>query len=71
MDCQAAEITDDESSVKPSETIYKEPNKGIRPVTPDVEQLRQEIFKGKEQEIILQDKDTEVEEDFPTYSQDS
>jgi hypothetical protein len=53
MDCQAAEITDDESSVNPSETIYKEPNKGIRPVTPNVEQLRQEIFKDKEQEIIL------------------
>jgi hypothetical protein len=60
MDCQAAEITDDESSEKPSETIYKEPSKGIRSVSPDVEQLRQEIFKDKEQEIILQDEDTEV-----------
>jgi hypothetical protein len=29
--------------------------------------MRQEIFKDKEQEIILQDEDTEVEEDFPTY----
>ncbi len=36
-----------------------------------MEQVRQEIIKDKEQEIILQDKDTEVEEDFPTYSQDS
>jgi hypothetical protein len=33
--------------------------------------LRQEIFKDKEQETILQDEDTEVEEGFPTYSQDS
>jgi hypothetical protein len=67
MDCQAA-ITDDAVS----ETIYKGPNKGTKPVTPaDVEQVRQEIFKDKEQETILQDKDTEVEEDFPTYSQDS
>jgi hypothetical protein len=71
MDFQTAEITDDESSVEAPETIYKEPNKGTRPVTPDVEQVRQEIFKDKEQETILQDKDTEVEEDFPTYSQDS
>ena len=33
MDYQAAEITDDESSEKPTETIYKKPNKGIRPVS--------------------------------------
>jgi hypothetical protein len=71
MDYQAAEITDDESSENPPETIYKKPSKEIRPVSPDVEQLRQEIFKDKEQETILQDEDTEVEEDFPTYSQDS
>jgi hypothetical protein len=71
IDCQAAEITDDESSEEPSEISYKKPNKGIRPVSPDVEQLRQEIFKDKEQETILQDEDTEVEEGFPTYSQDS
>jgi hypothetical protein len=33
--------------------------------------MREEIFKDKEQETILQDEDTIVEEDFPTYSQNS
>ena len=70
MDCQAAEVTDDEASVWTPEVLYKEPNKGTRPVTPDVEQMREEIFKDKEQETILQGKDTIVEEDFHTYSQD-
>ena len=42
-----------------------------KPVTPDVEQMREKIFKDKEQETILQDEDTIVEEDLPTYSQDS
>ena len=71
MDCQAAEITGDESSENPPEAIYKQPSKEISPVSPDVEQLRQKIFKDKEQETLLQDEDTEVEEDFPIYSQDS
>jgi len=47
MDCQAAEIADDESSENPPETIYKQPSKEISPVSPDVEQLRQKIFKDK------------------------
>ena len=41
----------------------------MRPVTPDVEQMREGIFKDKEQETILQDEDIIVEVDFPTYSQ--
>jgi hypothetical protein len=68
MDCQAAEITDDGASVGTPEVMHKEPNRGTRPVTPDVEQMREEVFKDKEQETILQDEDTMVEEDFPTYS---
>ncbi len=36
-----------------------------------VEQMREEIFKGKEAEAILYDDETVEEEDFPTYSQDS
>jgi hypothetical protein len=43
MDCQAAKITDDEASVE----THKETNKETRPVTPDVEQMREEIFKDK------------------------
>jgi hypothetical protein len=71
MECPAAEITDDEASVGTPEVKHKELNSGTRPVTPDVEQMREEIFKDNEQETILQDEDTIVEEDFPTYSQDS
>jgi hypothetical protein len=71
MDCQAAEITDDEASLGTPEIIHKEPNKGTRPVTPDVEQMREEISKDEDQETVLQDKDTIVEENFPTYSLDS
>jgi len=71
MDCQAAEITDEEASVETPNAMHKEPSKGTRPVTPDVGQMREKIFKDKEQEAIIQDEDTIVEEDFPTYSQDS
>ena len=70
MDCQKAEKTDDEASVETPEITHKEPNKGTRPVTLDVEQMREEIFKDKDQETILQDEDTIVEEDF-SHSQDS
>ena len=58
MDCQAAEITDDESSVQMPEKL-------------DVDQMREEIFKVKEPETMILDEDTTVEEDSPTYSQDS
>jgi hypothetical protein len=71
MDCQTAYITGDESSIGTPEKTYKEPKEVTRPVTPDVEQMREEIFKDKEQETILQDEDVTVEEDYPTYSQDS
>jgi len=80
MDCQKAYITDDESSRGTPEKTHTEPKEGIRPVTLgegirpvtlDVEQMREEIFKDQEQETILQDKDETVEEDYPTYSQDS
>jgi len=53
MDCQAAKITDDEASVETPEVTHKETNKGTRPVTPDVEQMREEIFKDKDKETIL------------------
>jgi hypothetical protein len=76
MNCQAAEVTDDEGSVgtlKNSQEILRKEMDVIRPVTPtEVEQMREKIFKGKETEAILQDEDETVEEeDFPTYSQDS
>jgi hypothetical protein len=66
MDCQAAEVTDDETSVETlkisQETLEKEMD-GTRPVMPtEVEQMREEIFKGKETEAILLDEDETVEE---------
>jgi hypothetical protein len=71
MVCQTAYITDDESKVGTPEKTYKEPKEGTRPVTSDVEQMREEIFKDQEQETILHDEDETVEEDYSTYSQDS
>jgi hypothetical protein len=71
MDCQTAYITDEESSVGTPEKTHQEPKEGTRPVTPDVDQMREEIFKDQEQETILNDEDETVEEDYPTYSQDA
>jgi hypothetical protein len=75
MDCQAAEVTDDEASVeapKISQQTTRKEMDGIRPVTPtEVEQMREDIFKNKESEPILYDKEETVEEDFQTYAQDS
>jgi hypothetical protein len=75
MDCQVAEVTDDEASVEAPKISQDKSEKtmdGVRLVTPtEIEQMREEIFKDKESETILQDHDTTVEEDFPTYVQDS
>jgi hypothetical protein len=75
MDCQIAEVTDDEASVeapKISQHKSKKAMDGVRPIMPtEVEQMREEIFKDKESESILHDEDKTEEEDFPTYAQDS
>ena len=75
MDCQAAEVTDDEASVetpKISQETSKKEMVGIRQVTPtEVGQMREEIFKDKETEPISYDEEETEEEDFPTYAQDS
>ncbi len=70
MNCQAAEGTDDEASVEtpkiPQETLEKEMD-GKRPVTP-IEQMREEIFKGKETEAtLLEDETVEEEDDLCDY----
>jgi hypothetical protein len=44
MDCQTTEITDDESSLGTPEKTYKEPKEGTRPVTLDVEKMREGII---------------------------
>jgi len=69
MDCQTAYITDEESSVGTPEKTHQEVKEGTRFVTPDMDQMREEIF--KDQETILHDEDETVEEDYPTHSQDS
>jgi hypothetical protein len=75
MDCQIAEVTDDEASVEAPKLSQDKPEKAmdrVRPVMPtEIEQMREEIFKDKESESILHDDDKTVEEDFPTYAQDS
>jgi len=75
MDCQAAEVTDDEASViapKISQQTSNKKMERIRPVTPtEVEQMREEIFKDKESEPITYEEDEPEEEDLHTYAQDS
>jgi transposase InsO family protein len=75
MDCQAAEVTDDEASViapKISQQTLNKKMERIRPVTPtEVEQMREEIFKDKESEPITYEEDEPEEEDLHTYAQDS
>jgi len=75
MDCQAAEVTNDEASVEAPKIPQNKPEKtmnGVRPVmSTEIEQMREKILKGKEPATILHDDDVTVEEDFPTYSQDS
>ena len=68
MDCQTAYITDDESSVGTPEKTHTDPKEVIRPVTLDMEQMREEIFKDQEQETILHDEDETVEEDYSTFT---
>jgi hypothetical protein len=54
MDCQTAEVTDDEASVeasKISQQTSKKEMDGVRPVTPiEVEQMSEDIFKTKNQD---------------------
>jgi hypothetical protein len=75
MDCQTAEVTDDEASIVAPRTSQQTSNKRMertRPVTPtEVEQMREEIFKDKESEPITYEEDEPEEEDLHTYAQDS
>jgi hypothetical protein len=75
MDCQAAEVTDDETSVeapKISQQILQKEMERIRSVTPtEVEQMREEIFKDKDSEPITYEENESEEEDLHTYAQDS
>jgi hypothetical protein len=75
MDCQIAEVTNDEASVEAPKISQHTPEKeidGVRPVTlTEVEQMSEDIFKDTESGPILYDEEETEEEDFPTYAQDS
>jgi hypothetical protein len=75
MDCQAAEVTDNETSIVAPRTSQQSSNKemeGIRPVTPtEEEQMREQIFKDKEPEPITYEEEEFEEEDLHTYAQDT
>ena len=75
MDCQAAEVTDDERSIvapKTSQQSFNKEMEGIRPVTPtEEEQMREQIFKNKETEPITYEDEEFEEEDLHTYAQDT
>jgi len=76
MDRQAAEETDEETSViAPKKTAQQSLNKemeGIKSVSStEEEQMREQIFKDKESEPITYEEEDFEEEDLHTYAQDT
>ena len=62
----------DEASIDaPDDTPSNEQNEGIIQKTPDIEQMREEPDKEMNQESILYDENTIVEEEYPINTQDS
>jgi hypothetical protein len=62
----------DEASIDaPDDTPPNEQNEGIIQTTPDIEQMREEPYKEMNQELILYDENTIVEEEYPINTQDS
>jgi len=62
----------DEASIDaPDDTPPNEQNEGIIQTTPDIEQMREEPDKEMNQEPILYDENTIVEEEYPINTQDS
>ena len=62
----------DEASIDaPDDTPPNEQNEGIIQTTPDIEQMREEPYKEMNQELILCDENTIVEEEYPINTQDS
>jgi hypothetical protein len=62
----------DEASIDaPDDTPPNEQNEGIIQTTPDIEQMREEPDKEMNQEPILCDENTIVEEEYPINTQDS
>jgi hypothetical protein len=62
----------DEASINaPDDTPPNEQNEGIIQTAPDIEQMREEPYKEMNQELILYDENTIVEEEYPINTQDS
>jgi hypothetical protein len=62
----------DEASIDaPDDTPPNEQNEGIIQTAPDIEQMREEPYKEMNQELILYDENTIVEEEYPINTQDS
>ncbi len=62
---------DDTPPNEQNEGITNEQNEGIIQTTPDIEQMREELDKEMNQESILYDENTIVEEEYPINTQDS
>jgi hypothetical protein len=75
MDCQTAEVADDEASITAPKTSQQSLNKemeGIKSVTSTEEQqMRENIFKNKESEPMTYEEEETQEEDLHTYAQDT
>jgi hypothetical protein len=54
-----------------TDSTLNEQDEALRPITPDIEQMREEPDKERNHESILYVKDITVEEEYPTYAQDS
>ncbi len=62
----------DEASIDaPDDTPPNEQNEGIIQTTLDIEQMREEPDKEMNQELILCDENTIIEEEYPINTQDS
>jgi hypothetical protein len=62
----------DEASIDaPDDTPPNEQNEGIIQTTPDIKQMREEPDNEMNQESILYDENTIVEEEYPINTQDS
>jgi hypothetical protein len=70
MDCQIAEVTDDEASVEAPKVSQDKSEKGMDGVRKSRTNERGNL-QGSRIRAILHDEDETEEEDFPTYAQDS
>ena len=68
---EAAGSNEDEASIQTPDTPPNGQSEKIRSTSPDHEQMREEPNKEMNQELILYDENTIVEEEYPINTQDS